>query len=330
MQSIRSRLTLGLSIIILFFLTQAALVWWNQSTTSTVVVDTARKNTLASSQLGELAVLAQQVRRYEKEYFVYVGNTERRNGYIKEWTGTSDKISKLIGTMRSNRDGAFSKDDVTKVAQWSDAADFYTTEMKKIFDQVDAQSAKVTQGAASVAAAPADSPAKAAATKDIGSKATASKAAAPAPAPVAEAAAPAAVMFAPAEVNTMIGAGKDRLSGVLIKGVSEMTSEKTKQTLGLADVASDGFKRVFYGVMATVAIGVLIALILIFTLPRAVTKPLEALTGAVENLSKGKLDAKIDSGGVAEFEGLSKALERMRIGQQALVNRMRNAPNVLN
>jgi methyl-accepting chemotaxis protein len=327
MQSIRSRLTLGLSIIILFFLTQAALVWWNQSTTSTVVVDTARKNTLASSQLGELAVLAQQVRRYEKEYFVYVGNTERRNGYIKEWTGTSDKISKLIGTIRSNRDGAFSREDVAKVSLWSDAADFYSIEMKKIFDQVDVQSTKVAQSVAS-ATALADSPAKATTVKDSGLKAIASKLAAPAPA--VEAVTPAVVMFAPAEVNTMIGAGKDRLSSVLIKGVSEMTSEKTKQTLGLADVASEGFNRVFYGVMATVAIGVLIALILIFKLPNAVTKPLEALTGAVENLSKGKLDAKIDSGGVAEFEGLSKALERMRIGQRALVNRMRAAPNVLN
>lgn len=328
MQSIRSRLTLGLAVIILFFLTQAALVWWNQSTTSTLVVDTARKNTLASSQLGELAVLAQQVRRYEKEYFVYVGNPERRNGYIKEWTGTSDKISKLIGTMRSNRDGAFSEEDVAKVSQWSDAAGFYATEMKKIFDQVDAQSAKVAQSVANAASALADSASKTAGAKDSGIKTTALKTAAPAPA--ADTAAPAVVMFAPAEVNTMIGAGKDRLSSVLIKGVSEMTSGKTKQTLGLADVAADGFNRVFYGVMATVAIGVLIALILIFTLPNAVTKPLEALTGAVENLSKGKLDAKIDSGGVAEFEGLSKALERMRIGQQALVNRMRNAPNVLN
>lgn len=328
MQSIRSRLTLGLAIIILFFLAQAALVWWNQSTTSTVVVDTVRKNTHASSQLGELAVLAQQVRRYEKEYFVYVGNEERRNGYVKEWSGTSDKISKLIATMRSNRDGAFSKDDVTKVSQWSDAVDFYSTEMKKIFDHVNAQSAKVAQSLASAAAAPADTATKSPITKDSGSKAAESKT--PAAAPAVEAPTPPVVMFAPAEVNAMIGAGKDRLSGVLIKGVSEMTSGKTKQTLGLAEIAADGFNRVFYGVMATVALGVLIALILMFTLPNAVTKPLQALTGAVENLSKGKLDAKIDAGGVAEFEGLSKALERMRIGQQALVNRMRSAPNVLN
>jgi hypothetical protein len=44
-------------------------------------------------------------------------------------------------------------------------------------------------------------------------------------------AAPAASMFSPIEVNGMITAGKDRLSGVLIEGVAEMSAAKTKATL---------------------------------------------------------------------------------------------------
>jgi HAMP domain-containing protein len=50
---------------------------------------------------------------------------------------------------------------------------------------------------------------------------------------------------------------------------------------------------------------------------------LSDLTAAVDDLSKGQLDKKIDSGKIAEFAGLATALERMRIGQQALVARMR-------
>ncbi len=42
MQSIRSRLVLGLGLIILFFVAQAGLVWWSQSTAKSEVVDTAR------------------------------------------------------------------------------------------------------------------------------------------------------------------------------------------------------------------------------------------------------------------------------------------------
>jgi HAMP domain-containing protein len=307
MKSIRSRLILGLSLIIVFFLAQAALVWWSQSTAKSDVVDTARKNTLASSQLTDLAVLAQQVRRYEKEYFVYVSNEERRNNYTKEWTGTSDKITKLLATMRSNADGAFSADDVAKIGNWQGAADFYSAEMKKIFGAVNDQAAKVAQAAATPAPAPAATPVKAAA----GAPATA----ATAPAPV--------VMFAPTEVNSMITAGKDRLSGVLIKGVSDMSAEKTKQTLALSEVAAGGFNQVFAGVMLTVFVGIVIALLLMLNLPKAVTTPLADLTAAVDDMSKGNLDKKIDAGNVAEFTGLATALERMRVGQQALVARMR-------
>jgi HAMP domain-containing protein len=302
MKSIRSRLIAGLGLIIVFFLLQAALVWWGQASAKRDVVDITRKNTIAASQLSELAVLAQQIRRYEKEYFVYVGNAERRATYTKEWGDTADKIAKRLQTMRSNTDLAFNEADMGKVGNWISASDFYGSEMRKIFGTVTDQAAKV----AAVAAAPL------------------------APVPVVKGAAPVAApseavvaMLSPVEVNGMINAGKDRFSGVLIKGVAEMAAEKTKQTLALSAVAEEGFNQLLVAVLVTVAIGILIAMALMFTLPKAVTGPLETLTASVDSMSKGNLDAKVDSGGIAEFEGLSKALERMRLGQQALVARMR-------
>jgi nitrogen fixation/metabolism regulation signal transduction histidine kinase len=306
MKSIRSRLIAGLGLIIVFFLLQAALVWWGQASAKRDVVDVTRKNTIATSQLGELGVLAQQIRRYEKEYFVYVGNTERRAAYTKEWSDTADKIAKRLQTMRSNTDQAFDAADVAKVGNWISASDFYGAEMRKIFGTVTDQAAKV----ASAAAAPA--------------------APAPAPAPVAKGSAPVAApteaavaMLSPVEVNGMITAGKDRFSGVLIKGVAEMSAEKTKQTLALSEVAEKGFNQLLAAVLATVAVGVLAAMALMFTLPKAVIGPLATLTASVDGMSKGNLDAKVDVGGVVEFEGLSKALERMRLSQQAMVARMR-------
>jgi methyl-accepting chemotaxis protein len=306
MKSIRSRLIAGLGLIIVFFLVQAALVWWGEDTARRDVVDATRKNTIASSQLSDLAVLAQQIRRYEKEYFVYVGNAERREGYTKEWSGTADKIGKQLETMRSNPDKAFNETDVSKINNWASASDFYTSEMRKIFGTVTTQASKV----ASVAAE---------ATPTVPVPATGlTKVVAPAVAP-----AEAVAMFSPVEVNSMITAGKDRFSGVLIKGVAEMSGEKTKQTLALAERASDGFKQLLVAVLLTVLVGVLIALGLMWTLPKAVMGPLEQLTASVDNISKGNLEAKVDSGGIAEFQGLAKALERMRLGQQALVARMR-------
>jgi methyl-accepting chemotaxis protein len=297
MKSIRSRLSAGLTLIILFFLAQAALVWWTQNTAKNEVVDATRKNTLASSELSQLAVLAQQVRRYEKEYFVYVGNEEKRNGYIKEWTDTSDKISNLLSTMSANKGTAFAKSDLTAIANWTSASEFYNSEMLKIF--------------ATVRSAAAATPTPEAATATAKVVTTATPAASGLPSPV--------------QVNDMIKDGKNRFSDVLIKGVSAMSAEKTKATLALSDTANSSFEKLLLGVLLTVAVGVLLSIFLMFTLPKAVTNPLATLTESVDNISKGNLDIKVNASGIKEFDGLSVALERMRLGQQALIARMRRS-----
>jgi methyl-accepting chemotaxis protein len=295
MKSIRSLVFLALGIIILVFLAQAVLVWTTQNKVKNDVVQATTKNTLASADLNELAILAQQVRRYEKEYFVYVSVEERRNTYIKEWTGTYDKITALVQKIRNNNQGAFSKDDLDKVGAWDEAASFYGSEMKKIFSAVNQRATDVSVAAGT-------------------------------PAPTGKDAAPVApvVMYSPTEVNTMIGPGKDKLSGVLIKGVSELNKAKTQATLGLSDVAAKGFQQLLMGVLATVGVGILASLALLAWLPGAVTKPVAQFSAVVDALSKGEVDKPIAGAQAAEFAGLAKALERLRVAQQAMVQRLRS------
>jgi HAMP domain-containing protein len=302
MKSIRSILLTGLAVMALLFLVQAGLLSWGQRIVETEVVSAVQKNTIASSQLGELAVLAQQVRRYEKEYFVYVANVERREGYIKEWTNTSDKIAKLIQAMRANADGAFTADDLGKIANWSSAAEFYSAEMKRIFFAVNERQSQIQ---AAAAAAPITS---ASGVKPSASAAVSS----------------AIAMFPAVEVNGMIDAGKDRLSGVLVKGVSEMSAAKTKDMLALPAVTKAGFERMWNGVMASVVIGLIIAGYMALKLPSAITKPIAVLSDAIDRVSKGELDVAIDSSGPREFSTLAAAVERMRVAQRTLVARLRS------
>jgi methyl-accepting chemotaxis protein len=299
--SIQKKLLIGLGLIVAFFLLQAALVWFAQERIRKEVVDEAKINTLASADLSKLAVLAQQIRRYEKEYFVYVSNSERRANYEKEWTQTSQKIAEALQQMQGAKDSPFNAADKGLISSWIDANNFYGSEMGKIFAAVKDKAAQI-DSASQAAAAPADPKAKPAA-------------------PQAAVELPA--MLSPIEANGMITAGKDRFSGVLIKGVADMSAQKTKATLGLSDVANEGFRNLLYGVLGTVVVGVLLALFLLKTLPEAVTKPLSTLTESVDAMSKGNLELPVDAGGVVEFEGLAKALDRMRVGQQALVARMR-------
>ncbi len=280
--SINTRLLLGMAAIIVFLVAQAVFTFLTGRSIESTVVDTAHKNTLAAKQLGELAVLAQQIRRYEKEYFVYVANAEKATNYEREWTATATKITGSLVAMRSNAGAAFSADDLAQIAKWEAAADFYDAEMNKIFEAAKLRAVRVA------------------------------------------AATPNTAMYAPSEVNEMIKAGKDRLSNDLIKGVAAMSAEKSKATLALAGVATQGFNKLIYGVLASVVLGIAIALLLVVSLPGSVSRPIKELTDIVHAMSKGKTDVAIKHGGAKEFEGLAGALERMRVAQGLMIERLRS------
>lgn len=302
--SIKSRLVNGLMLIVLFFLVQAGLVWYATSNARSTVVENTRKNTVATSELGALAVFAQQIRRYEKEYFIYIGNKEKRDSYEQEWRDAFGKIEGTLARMKTGSDGAFTPKDIEQVIAWGDASAFYAAEMQKIFLAVAERSASIqADRQSSAGASPLAKPGlKTAVVTPI------------------EHVAP--VEYRPIELNDMIKAGKDRFSADLIKGVATMDKAKTGATLALADVAEEMFDQVLTGVMITVAVGVLVALLLSFSLPRTVTKTIDGLSNAAEKMSMGNLDQAYESGGVTEFDKLTEALNRMRLGQQALVERL--------
>ena len=295
MSSIKTRVIVGLSLIILFFVAQAALVWSTKDQLNRDVVEVTRRNTTAAATLSDLAVLAQQIRRYEKEYFVYVGNPTRRNDYAKEWTQTHEKIAATIANIRGNKAGTFSSADTTKASEWLAASDFYGQQMKGIFAGVEARGSSLAAPTPVVAVA-----------------ATPTVAATGQPG-----------MFSPAEVNDMIKDGKDRFAAGLIKGVAQMAGEKSREMLALGDIADRGLARLINGVLITVGVGVVVAMALIFILPAAVTSPVAALSSAVDAMSRGQLDTPISGGKVREFKLLEQSLERMRLAQQAMVARLR-------
>jgi methyl-accepting chemotaxis protein len=310
--SIKTRLVLGLATIVVFLVAQAILVFTVGRSIERDVVDAARKNTLASTQLSDLAVLAQQIRRYEKEYFVYVGDAQKRAGYAKEWATTASKMSKGLEAMRTNENGALTTNDLTQVSIWWGAADFYSGEMKRLFASVESRAAMVTtpvEGAAAPFVAV------------VSSLAVSKGSKVPEPALVSE---PAVIMYTSTEVNDMIKVGKDRLSNELIKGVAAMSAEKSKATLALSSVAAQGFDKLIYGVLVTVLVGIAIAALLIVVLPRGVSQPIQALTETIDALSKGNTEVAVSHGGVKEFEGLAGAMERMRVAQQIMMQRLRS------
>jgi methyl-accepting chemotaxis protein len=101
-----------------------------------------------------------------------------------------------------------------------------------------------------------------------------------------------------------------------------MSQAKAAETLALAGVAENMFDKVLAGVMVSVVIGVIVALLLSLSLPQVVRKSIDGLASAAEEMSMGNLQKEYDSGGVTEFSRLAEALNRMRLGQLALVERL--------
>lgn len=251
-----------------------------------------------------MAILAQQIRRYEKEYFVYVdGDPERRALYVKEWADAHGKVNAALAKIRGGMDGAFSAADIGKVGALQAASDFYGSEMKKIFEAVDRRSVDIRVAREMAALEPPAKP----------------KPAAPAPAEP-----PLPVMFTPTEVNDMITEGKDRFSAEVIKGVVAMEKAKVAETLALAAGVGNSFNRLLAGMLTGLGLGVLVAVALTIGLPRMAANAIERLSTGAEQISMGKLEQPFDAGGIVEFDQLADALNRMRLATQLMVERMRN------
>ncbi len=303
MKSIRIRLIASMAVLIAFFALQAIAVTWFTNAQSVQTSALIRTNTQSSAQLTELATLAQQIRRYEKEYFVYVQNEEKRDGYIKEFDGAAARIGKLIDAILANTGGAYSKAEISEINRWRDAHTFYVSEMTRIFNDV-------RRIQADLAAAPAPVPAPAAAAKGT-------PAATAAQAPVVQA----PKLPTPAEANDLIKAGKDRFGAELIAGVNKMGKAKTEATLGLAQGTTAGYQQLLSVVVATVLAGIAIAVFLILTLPAAITRPIRALAEVADTVARGDLDKPFAATNVPEFEPLVKSLERMRVALSVLTRR---------
>lgn len=124
------------------------------------------------------------------------------------------------------------------------------------------------------------------------------------------------------EVNARIKAGKDRFAN-LLNGAVKMESRKAKEAFESSRLVKENFERLDLMLLGTVVAGVLLVAFLVLTLPRAITAPIASLVHAADTMSKGKLEYSIDSAGITEFQMLERALERMRITQLAMLERMR-------
>ena len=90
-----------------------------------------------SVQLSGLSAAAQKIRRYEKEFFIYVQNPTKRAKYAGEFADAGVEIESYIKRLRdiftvNRRDG-----ELAKLQAWQDATRFYTGGFEQIVAAVE-------------------------------------------------------------------------------------------------------------------------------------------------------------------------------------------------
>jgi methyl-accepting chemotaxis protein len=296
--SITGKIRFGLGLLLAFIILQFVIGQVLDRATQTEVNTAVTKNFAAADKLAQISVEGQQIRRYEKEFFIYVNDEAGRAKYRKEWTGTFNALKTNLDTMQANKDGIFSATDLTAIAEWGNALEFYSKEFTAIMAKADA---------GNIVPAPVVEEPKIVAKGVI---------APPAPPPPNLAA-------ATKLANDMIGPGKDKFRSVL-DGAEKLRKAKAIDSAANVTQITKLFSTATLVSIGVFVLALLIAAYLMMSIPASVKKPIAAFVAAADKISKGDVKTSLDLETAPEFSVLGEALERLRVAQSGMLDRLRN------
>ncbi len=299
--SISGRVKLALGTLIAMLIAYAGIGLYLDRTVQSRVESVVRQNFAAAEALAEISVLGHKLRRFEKEYFIYINDAGGRERYRREWTVAQNQLQKALDAMRANENRIYLTADVDSFTRWNSALQYYTSEFRTIMERGDAglilppssENADVPAGARKGAASTGSTPTL------------------PDPA--------AAIRIA----NQMIGPGKDRFRE-LLDGADALRKEKLSQSVVAAGEVRTLFRQSQYVSMLLLAISLMIALYQMLAIPRAIRRPIEGFVDLAVRISKGDVSQGKPSQQMEEFQPLAQALERLRVAQMGLLERARN------
>ena len=137
MLSIRARLMLGFGLMMFFIMGQSIVTFVYFQENSSLVRQAINHDFKASTEIANIAVIGQALRRYEKEYFIYVDNFDKRRGYHKEFSESAGKLKKSLDGILGDTSTTWSDDDKREATVWAKALDTYTLGFNEIADKVE-------------------------------------------------------------------------------------------------------------------------------------------------------------------------------------------------
>lgn len=135
-KSIRAKLMFSFTLVFLVSVGLGTVSYYFTQENNRLVEQAVNRDFNGSIQISELAILAQKIRRYEKEYFMYIGNAEKQAKYEREWGETFAKISAKLGAIIADRSGLWRVADRIKFGHWQASLNAYGSGFRNVVEQV--------------------------------------------------------------------------------------------------------------------------------------------------------------------------------------------------
>jgi methyl-accepting chemotaxis protein len=268
MLTIRNKLFIGFGLILLFILVQFAVVFVYLKQSQTLVDTAVDRDFRAGVEIARIGIEAQKLRRFEKEYLIYVGSPSQRVKYLAEWKETSDALRTALGRIVENQDKHWSQADISAAREWQQSLAAYISGFTRVVTA--AENGQITgtlQG------------------------------------------------------NDAVREAKDAFR-LMLDGTATAI-ERKYQGAAISAKAIDGKFYLVNVVLVVVAlVGAALAAAMLVLVPTSIGRPIEALTRAARDMSTGNLAKSITVTGSPEFKELGATLERMRVSQQMIIERL--------
>lgn len=261
---------IGLVLMLVAVGVQSGLTYHYANVNVGLIRDAVERDFDASLHIARIAVEANKIRRYEKEFFIYVNSPSKRAEYTAEWEQAYRELKTLIQQGLEPGDPRWQESDRARFDTWDHALERYARGFRDVVRLV--ESGQITDTV---------------------------------------------------RANSAIREAKNHFRVVLI-GAADGGTTKFDHARANVDRIEQNNQTALISVGAAIAASLLLALLLAVLMPRSLARSVGILSEAAEQMSHGNIDVTIPVNRAnAEFTALAQTLERMRVSQKVLMDRMR-------
>jgi methyl-accepting chemotaxis protein len=120
----------------MFILTQAGILSWVMNNNNKMTDQAINQDFSSSIQISRMAIEGNKLRRYEKEFFIYIGKTEKMLKYEDEWQNSYDTLESMLHQILSGRSGHWSDEELQDAEIWLTSLKGYGVGFHKVVNAI--------------------------------------------------------------------------------------------------------------------------------------------------------------------------------------------------